>query len=121
MTVTAISPGVALVTMIATDPTGLKAQQSFRVVVPNRPPTTVGMIADRELMVGDSATLDVSGYFSEPDGQGLAYLAAVSDSSRLSAAVEGATVTIVAVAKGVVTVAVTATDRAVSRPPRASW
>ena len=110
VTVTAVSPGVALVTMIATDPTGLKAQQSFRVVVPNRPPTTVGTIDDRELMVGDSATLDVSGYFSEPDGQDLAYSAAVSDSSRLSAAVEGAAVTIVAVAKGDVTVTVTATD-----------
>lgn len=110
VTVTAVSPGVALVTMIATDPTGLKAQQSFRVVVPNRPPTTVGTIDDRELMVGDTATLDVSGYFSEPDGQDLAYSAAVSDSSRLSAAAEAATVTIVALAKGDVVVTVTATD-----------
>ncbi len=110
VTVTAVSPGVALVTMIATDPTGLKAQQSFRVVVPNRSPTTVGTIDDRELMVGDTAALDVSGYFSEPDGQDLAYSAAVSDSSRLSAAVEAATVTIVALAKGDVVVTVTATD-----------
>ena len=110
VTVTAVSPGVALVTMIATDPTGLKAQQSFRVVVPNRPPATVGTIGDRELMVGDSATLDVSGYFSEPDGQDLVYSAAVSDSSRLSAAVEAAAVTIVAVAKGDVVVTVAATD-----------
>ena len=110
VTVTAVSPGVALVTMIATDPTGLKAQQSFRVVVPNRPPTTVGTIDDRELMVGDTAALDVSGYFSEPDGQDLVYTAAVSDSSRLSAAVEAAALTIVAVAKGDVVVTVTATD-----------
>ena len=63
VTVTAVSPGVALVTMIATDPTGLKAQQSFRVVVPNRSPTAVGTISDRELMVGDSATLDVASLF----------------------------------------------------------
>ncbi|MDE2981350.1 MAG: hypothetical protein OXU74_09155 [Gemmatimonadota bacterium] len=110
VTVTAVSPGVAVVTMIATDPTGLKAQQSFRVVVPNRPPTTVGTIADRELMVGDSATLDVSGCFSEPDGQGLGYAVAVSDSSRLAARVEGAVLTIVAVAKGDVVVTVTAAD-----------
>ncbi|MCY3548571.1 MAG: hypothetical protein OXH49_16980 [Gemmatimonadetes bacterium] len=110
VTVTAVSPGVAVVTMIATDPTGLKAQQSFRVVVPNRPPSTVGTIPDRELMVGDSATLDVSGYFSEPDGQGLGYAVAVSDSSRLTAAVEGTVLTIVADAKGDVVVTVTATD-----------
>ncbi len=110
VTVAAVSPGNALVTMIATDPTGLKAQQSFRVVVPNRAPTAVGMIADRELMVGDSATVDVSGYFSEPDGQVLAYTAAVSDSSRLTASVADAVVTLVAVAKGTVVVTVTATD-----------
>jgi len=110
VTVTAVSPGVALVTMIVTDPTGLKAQQSFRVVVPNRSPTAVGTIPDRELMVGDSASLDVSGYFSEPDGQGLGYAVALSDSSRLSAAVEGAVLTVVAVAKGDVVVTLTATD-----------
>ena len=110
VTVTAVSPGNALVTMIATDPTGLKAQQSFRVMVPNRPPTAVGMIADREVMVGDSATVDVSGHFSEPDGQGLSYTATVSDSAVADVSVAGAVVTVVAVAKGKVTVTVTATD-----------
>ena len=109
-TVTAISPGNALVTMIATDPTGLKAQQSFRVVVPNRAPVAVGTIADREVMVGDSATVDVSGHFSEPDGQGLSYAATVSDSAVADVSVAGAVVTIVATAKGEVTVTVTATD-----------
>ena len=108
--VTAISPGNALVTMIATDPTGLKAQQSFRVMVPNRAPVAVGTIADREVMVGDSATVDVSGNFSEPDGQTLSYAAQVSDSAVADVSVAGAVVTIVATAKGEVTVTVTATD-----------
>lgn len=110
VTVTAISPGNALVTMIATDPTGLKAQQSFRVVVPNRPPIAVGTIADREVMVGDSATVDVSGLFSEPDGQTLSYAAEVSDTSVADVSVAGALVTVVALAKGKVTVTITATD-----------
>ncbi len=110
VTVTAISPGVVLVTMVATDPTGLKAQQSFRVVVPNRPPAAVGTIDDRELMVGDSAVINVAGHFSEPDGQVLSHAAAVTDSSRLTASVEGAVVSLVAVAKGTVVVTVTATD-----------
>ena len=110
MTVTAVSPGVALVTMVATDPTGLKAQQSFRVVVPNRPPAAVGTIGDRELMVGDSAVVEVAGYFSEPDGQALAYSAASSDSSRVAVSVVGSVVTLAAVAKGTVEVTVTATD-----------
>ncbi len=110
VTVTAISPGLALVTMVATDPTGLKAQQGFRVVVPNRPPAAVGTIADRELMVGDSAVIDVAGHFTEPDGQALGFSAAVSDSARLAGAVAGAVVTVVAVAKGEAVVTVTATD-----------
>ena len=109
-TVTAISPGNALVTMIATDPTGLKAQQSFRVVVPNRAPVAIGTIADREVMVGDSATVDVSGNFGEPDGQTLSYAVEVSDSAVADVSVAGAVVTIVATAKGEVTVTVTATD-----------
>ena len=110
VTVTAASPGVAVVTMTATDPGGLKAQQSFRVMVPNRPPSAVGTIEDRELMVGDSTLLDASAYFSEPDGQALSYTVAVSDSSRLTASAERAVVTLVAVARGTVTVTVTATD-----------
>ena len=109
VTVTAVSPGTAIVSMTATDPGGLMARQSFRVVVPNRAPTTVGTIEDRELMVGDSATLDVAGHFSEPDGQELTYTAA-ADSARLAVSIRGSRVTLTALAKGTVTVTVTATD-----------
>ena len=110
VTVTAVSPGTALVTMIATDPGGLRAQQSFRVVVPNRPPAAVGAIADREIMVGDSASIDVAGHFTEPDGQALTYGVASTDSTRLTVSAQGVTVTLVALGKGSVTVTVTATD-----------
>ena len=110
VTVTAVSPGVAVMTMTATDPGGLQAQQSFRVMVPNRAPAAVGTIEDRELMAGDSILLDVSAFFSEPDGQALGYTAAVSDSSRLTVSARGAVVTLVAVARGTVAVTVTATD-----------
>jgi len=110
VTVTAVSPGTAVVTMIASDPGGLMAQQSFRVVVPNRAPTAVGTIEDRELMVGDSATLDIAAHFSEPDGQALTYAAASSDSTRLTASSQGTTVTLAALAKGTATATVTATD-----------
>ena len=110
VTVTAVAPGTALVTAVATDPTGLNAQQSFQVVVPDRPPTAVGTIDDRELMVGDSAAIDVAGYFSEPDGQPLRYSAAASDPDALAVSADGTVVTVVAVAKGTVVVTVTATD-----------
>ncbi len=110
ITVTAVSPGLSVITVLAADPTGLKAQQSFRVVVPNRPPAAVGTIDDRELMVGEVAVIDVAGHFSEPDGQPLAYSAASSDSNRVAVSAEGAVVTVAALAKGTVTVTVTAAD-----------
>ena len=109
VTVTAVRPGNALVTILADNRHGLKAQQSFQVLVPNRPPVAIGEIADREVMVGNSATLDLSGYFSEPDGQALSYTVA-SDSSVARASVTGAALTVVAVAKGTTAVTLTATD-----------
>ncbi len=109
VTVTAVSPGSALVTVLAEDPGGLKAQQSFTVLVPNRPPVAVGEMANREIEVGDSIAFDVAGYFREPDGQGLAY-AATSDTAVAATSMAGAAVTVVAVAKGSTTVAITATD-----------
>lgn len=109
VTITAVAPGTAVVTVVATDPGGLEARQSFQVVVPNRPPNAVGAIDDRELMVGDYAVVDVAGLFSEPDGQPLRYSAA-ADPNRLAVSMEGTVVTVVAVAKGTVEVTVTATD-----------
>ena len=110
VTITAVSPGTAVVTVVATDPTGLEARQTFRVMVPDRPPTAVGTIDDRELMVGDSAAIDVRGHFTEPDGQPLRYSAGASDPSLVAVSVDGAVVTVVAVAKGTAVVTVTATD-----------
>ena len=109
VTVTAVSPGNALVTILADNRHGLKAQQSFQVLVPNRPPVAVGEITDREVMVGDSVTLDISDFFSEPDGQALSYTVA-SDSSVARASVTGAALTVVAVAKGTTSVTLAATD-----------
>ena len=109
VTVTAVGPGSALVTILATDGSGFVAEQSFTVLVPNRAPFAVGEIANREVVVGDSVTVDVSGYFSEPDGQPLSYSAA-SDASVISVAVVDATVSVMPVAKGSRTVTLTATD-----------
>ena len=40
---------------------------------PNRAPTTVGTMPAVELAVGETETLDVSQYFSDPDGDALSY------------------------------------------------
>ena len=110
VTISAVSPGTAVVTVVATDPTGLEARQTFQVIVPDRPPTAVGTIDDRELMVGDSAVIDIRGHFAEPDGQPLRYSAGASDPNRVAVSLDGTVVTVVAVAKGTVVVTVTATD-----------
>lgn len=109
VTVTAVSPGNATVTITASDVGGLMAQQSFPVMVPNRGPVAVGEIAGRELAVGDSATIDLTGYFTEPDGQPLTF-AATADSGTAVVSLAGAGVTVAAVAKGTRTVTATATD-----------
>ena len=108
VTATAVSPGSALVTILA-DNNGLKAQQSMSVLVPNRPPLAIGEMTDREVIVGDSLTVDVSVFFSEPDGQALTY-AAAADSSLLNASVAETILTVVAIAKGTATVTLTAMD-----------
>ncbi len=109
ITVTAVTPGTTLVTILADDLTGLKAQQSFRVLVPNRMPVTVGTPPAHEIEVGDSVRVDMSGYFSDPDGQQLSY-DAQADTGVVAVSVAGAAVTVVAVAKGMTAVTVTATD-----------
>ena len=110
LTVTAVSPGTSVVTVTATDATQLSVDQQFRVLVPNRAPVAVGEIAARDLPAGESAAVDVSAHFMEPDGEPLTYAMAVSDESVLEISATGAVVTLGALAKGAATVTATATD-----------
>lgn len=110
VTLAGVSPGTASVTVTATDPGGLQADERFQVEVPNRAPLAVGTMGSLELAVGDSALMDVSDYFDDPDGQGLGYAAAASDSGVLAVSVEGSVLTVRACAKGMVWITVTATD-----------
>ncbi|MYA64682.1 MAG: hypothetical protein F4Y21_08540 [Gemmatimonadetes bacterium] len=77
---------------------------------PNRPPAAVGTIPPLSLVEGQTETVDVSIFFSDPDGDQLSYSASSSDNSVLTVSVSGSNVTANAVAKGLVQVTVTATD-----------
>ena len=78
---------------------------------PNEAPTTVGTIADRTMTVGDAAsTMNVSGYFSDADGDTLTYSAMSSDTAVATATVAGSMLTVTPVAVGSATITVTATD-----------
>lgn len=65
--------GTATVTVSATDPEGASAQTSFDVTVPNRPPETVGSIADQEMHRDQSVTIDLDSVFHDLDGDALEY------------------------------------------------
>ncbi len=104
------SQGVATVTATARDPGGLAAEQGFEVMVPNRAPEALGSMAERAMAAGDTATLDVSAYFTDPDGDALEYTAASSDSGTATVSMHGDVLEIVAVRWGAVTVTVTARD-----------
>jgi len=110
VTVTAVSPGSASITITASDPGGLQATAVVSVTVPNRAPRAVGAIAPVTVVGGETATVDVSGNFMEPDGQTLSYSAASSNTAVATAAAAGSTVTVTAVGRGMATVTVTATD-----------
>ncbi len=104
VTVEAVAPGGAFVTVTATDADGLSAAQRFQVVVPNRNPVAVGTIPPLELAVDDSTTMDVSAYFADPEGQELTYAAAVTDTVVATVSGLGSVFIVSARRKGVVTV-----------------
>ncbi len=112
ITVTALGPGNATISVSATDPGGLKARVFFRVLVPNRPPTARGVIPAFNTTVGGTDSLDVWPFFHEPDGQTLAYQAVSPDPAVVTASLDGSVVTLVAAGAGTAIVVITATDPA---------
>ena len=112
VTVTGVAAGSATVTVTATDPGDLSATQTFdvTVVLGNQGPEAVGEIEAQNVKVGDSATVDISGNFSDPDDDELTYMAASSDDAVATVTIDGAMVMIKGVAVGTATLTVTATD-----------
>ena len=108
--ISAIAAGTATITITATDPDGLSAQHSLEVTVPNRAPEPVGSLAAQTLAVGQTVAVEVSPYFADPDGDSLSYTAASTDTAVASATVAGGVVTVEAIARGIASVTVTATD-----------
>ena len=78
--------------------------------VRNRAPQAVGTIPEQTPSVGETATVDLSSYFSDPDGDALSYTAASSNAEVAGVSVSGSSVVVTALAKGAVTVTVTARD-----------
>ena len=112
VSLTGIAAGSATVTVMATDPDGPRATQSFGVTVPNRAPEPTDVFPDLELAVGEQATVDVAHYFTDPDGDPLTFAAESSDPAVATANLSGTSVTVEAVTASSATITVTAADTA---------
>ncbi len=110
ISVRGVAPGNATITVTATDPEGLKGQQIFAVIVPNRAPLPRGTVPGVTVEVGATASVDASLYFSEPDGEALTYAAGVSDTAVARVSTAGSTITVTARARGGATITITASD-----------
>ena len=77
---------------------------------PNRAPSVANAIPDQLMTEGDTVTIDLASYFTDPDGDDLTYTVTSSSPGVLSASVSGSRLTLVAVGPGEATVTVTATD-----------
>ena len=112
ISIRALAPGVAMVAVGASDADGASAERTFRVTVPNRGPERVGTIAALTLPAGETAAVDLSSHFADPDGEMLAFTAVSSNAGVAEVSVSGDSVAVTAVARGLATVTVTARDPA---------
>ena len=100
---------------------GGEAVRSAPVVViagkGNQPPVAVGIVADRELLVGATAVVvDVAGAFDDPDDDTLTYAASSSVTSVATLSRSGSMITITPASAGRTIITVTATDASGSNP-----
>ena len=105
----AVSPGLAAIAVVATDPDELTADIEFEVWVPNRPPQVCGQIPQQVLFVRQ--TLVTQACFEDPDGQELTLGASSSDEDVATVEVlESIVLRIAGVSPGSATVTIVATD-----------
>ena len=77
---------------------------------PNRAPMASGLIPDKTVAVGETTDVNVGGYFTDPDGDALTFAATSTNPRTATVAVSASVVTVTAIERGMVTVAVTARD-----------
>ena len=110
VTVEGVARGTAEITVTARDPGGLEAQQSFTVTVPNSAPRAVGDIPHDTVDVGETTTVELSGYFTDPDGDPLTYTAEPFWEDRVRVTVSGSVMTLEGLEGGRTSITVTARD-----------
>ncbi|MDE2762316.1 MAG: putative Ig domain-containing protein [Gemmatimonadota bacterium] len=112
LTLVAVGPGEATVTVTATDSGGLEATQDFDATVQhrNRAPSLTDSIPGQLVNKGDTATVDLGSHFEDPDGDSIAYEAVTANEYLVTVSVSGDELTLAGVRPGTATITVTATD-----------
>ena len=112
LTITGVAPGLAVVTVFASDPGGLSATQrtQVRIETPNRAPEPVGSIPGQSLGPGQWVPIEVSSYFRDPEGEALTFSATTSNADVASVSVAGNIVTITQTGTGTAIVNAVALD-----------
>ena len=108
VTITMVTPGQATITVTASDGRSNTAQ--IIEVRDTGLPVAQDTIPMQALIIGTSGTVDVSGYFKDPDGDKLTYSALSSDMGIAKVSVTDSVVTISPLSSGRATITVTASD-----------
>ena len=77
---------------------------------PNRPPGVTAVLPDLTMLVGETAAIELTAHFSDPDGDALSFAVESDDPAVATATVAAGTLTVVAAGQGTTDVVVTATD-----------
>ncbi len=112
LTIAGVSAGSATLAVTAIDPGDLSAEQAVNVTVsnPNQAPQPVGTMPDQTTSAGQTVTVELSLYFTDPDGDDLTYEARSSNPAVAATSVSGSTLTIAGIAQGTAVITATATD-----------
>ena len=96
--------------VVVTAATGCGDGTSEPTPEPNRAPVPAASIPLQTITVGETASVNLSPAFSDPDGDALQYSAASSDAGVATVSVAGTSATVTAIAAGSTSVTVTASD-----------
>ena len=110
LVITGEAAGTATITVTASDGS-LSVEDEFVVTVGNRAPEVSEDIEDQHIpTAGEFILLDVSGNFSDPEGDALTFTAESDAMGVATVSVDGSTLRIIGVADGTATITVTASD-----------
>lgn len=110
LTVRMLTAGTTTVRLTAADPDGATASDAFQVTG-NTAPRSDQPLPDTSLTIGGNATLNLAGYFSDPDGDPLTFEALSSDPDAVLATIlQDSLLRIAALSGTGATVSVTARD-----------